>query len=412
MPDHIALLGRVPSIDSLSHANIRMTEMSAKISKIILEDTLHLHTKECERYNKNKSVNKQIIPYITCKSTYDVLDRIRGYSYDKEIQLDEGITMKFLPTGHLSGASSILIEVREGLYDVQRILFSGDTSGTKPIPFTKPLDIKEMKINHIISEGTYNNRLIHKNNCETEMEGFIKETCIEKRGQIVVPVFSVGRSSNMIYYLRRIYERNPEFQKIKIYLCSPMAVKSHKLLCEEDNFEFYDEKWHEEIRLIREWTQLEFVDDFKYLQTILAKKEPCIYLASAGMVKAYSEYIIGRLISKKTNRIVFCGYQAEGTKGELLVSGVQKSMTIEDQEGKKKSVLICASINEIKGMSGHADYKELCKLWSSVEKKKLKTILLNHGNPNGMPFLKEKLEESLPSVKVIIPKYNETIRLC
>ena len=408
------MLGRIPSIEGLDNANIRMTEMSSKIAKIILEDTVHLHMKECEKYNEKKKKNKnsQMIPYVTNKSTDEVLGRIQGYSYNQEIHLDKGITMKFLSAGHLSGASSILIEAREGLYEVQRILFSGDTSGTKSIPFTKPLDIKEKKINYIISEGTYNDRLIDKNNCEKEMEGYIKETCLEKRGKIVVPVFSVGRSSNMIYYLRRVYERNPDFQKVKIYLCSPMAVKSHKLLCEEDNFEFYDEKWHEEIRLIREWTQLEFVDDFKYLQTILAKKEPCIYLASAGMVKAYSEYIIGRLISKKTNRIVFCGYQAEGTKGELLVSGVQKSMTVEDQDGKKKSVLIRASINEIKGMSGHADYKELCKLWSSVEKKKLKTILLNHGNPNGMPFLKEKLEESLPSVKVIIPKYNETIRLC
>lgn len=405
-------MGRVSGIEELENANIRMTELSAKIAKIILEDTVYLHMKEVDKFNNRiKDKHKQMTPYITPRSTSEVLDRIRSYSFDTEIVLADGITCKFLSTGHLSGASSILIEVRENEYNVERVLFSGDTSGTKPIPFTKPLDIKAMKINHIISEATYNDRLISKNNAEKELEEYIKETCIEKRGKIICPVFAVGRSSNMIYYLRRVYERNPQFKKIKVYLCSPMAVKAHKLLCEEDNFEFYDERWHEEIKLISRWSQIEYIDDFKYLQSKLVDKEPCIYLASAGMVKAYSEYIIGQLISHKNNRVVFCGYQVSGTKGELLQSGVQKSMTIEDIEGNKKSVPIRATISNIEGLSGHADYRELCGLWSSVEKKKLKNILLNHGNPNGMEFFKRELEKVLPNVNVRITKYNETIRL-
>lgn len=407
------MLGRVNSIEQLENANIRMTELSAKIAKIILEDTVHLHMKEVEKYNKNiKDKHKQMITYVTPKSTGDILNRIRSYSYNQEIILAEGITCKFLSAGHLSGASSILIEVREGEYKVERILFSGDTSGIKPIPFTKSLDIKEMKINHIISEATYNDRLISKNNCEKELEEYIKETCLEKKGKIVMPVFAVGRSSNMIYYLRRVYENNPQFEKIKIFLCSPMAVKSHKLLCDEENFEFYDEKWHEEIKLISKWVQVEYIDDFKYLQAKLANKEPCIYLASAGMVKAYSEYIIGKLINHKNNRIIFCGYQADGTKGFTLVNGIQKSMTVEDNEGKRKSVPIRATISSIDGLSGHADYRDLCNLWSSVEKKKLKNILLNHGNPEGMVFFKNELEKVLPNVNVKITKYNEIVRLC
>lgn len=409
--DHIGLLGRVSSIEELDNVPIRMTELCTKISTIILEDACHLHNKECEKYNKNKkSKNKQMIPYMTPKSVEEVLGRIRSYSYDQEIIVAEGITVQFLSAGHLSGASSILFTIRDGEYEVERVLFSGDTSGIKPVPFTKPLNIKGLKINHIISEATYNDRRIEEDNFEEEFENYIKETCIEKRGKICCPVFSVGRSTNTLMKLRKVYEKNPQFKDIKIYFCSPLACKSHKILCDKSNLEFYDEQWHEEIDIIN-WGQVEYVENFKHLQKVLSTTEPCIYLASAGMVQAYSQYIIGRLISKKINRIVFLGYQAEGTKGRLLLDGIQKSMTIEDEDGTKKSVLIKSKISETKGQSGHSDYKDLCDLWSSVEKKKLKTILLNHGNPEGMEFFKNELEKVLPNVNVKITKYNELVRL-
>lgn len=409
--DHIGLLGRVPSIRELDNANIRMTELSAKIANIILQDTCHLHTNECERYNKNKKdKHNQMIPYLTQKSTMDVLSRIRSYSFNQEVMLAEGISMRFLANGHLSGSASVLFEIKNDNYEVQRVLFSGDTSGTKPIPFTKPLDIKGMKINHIISEATYNNRLIDKNNFKSEFEKYIKETCIQKKGKIVCPVFSVGRSTNTLLQLRKVYEDNPEFKEFKIYFCSPLACKANRILCDKDNLEFYDEQWHKEIDIIN-WEQVEYVDSFKQLKKVLSDKEPCIYLASAGMVNAYSEYIIGQLISSKKNRVVFLGYQSEGSKGRLLLDGIQKSMTIEDFDGKRKSVSIKATISETKGQSGHADYKELCDLWSSVEKKKLKTIVINHGNPEGMNFFKKQLEKVLPNVDVKIAKYNEIIKL-
>jgi metallo-beta-lactamase family protein len=410
--DHIALLGRVPSIPELDNAHIRMTELSAKIAGIILQDTCHLHTKECEKSAKNvKDKSKQMIPYITQKSTDEVIERIQSYSFDQEIRLDEGIVMTYLPNGHLSGSASILIEVREGKYEKKSILFSGDTSGTKPIIFTKPLDIKERKIDFIISESTYNNKLIEKDNFETEFTKYIQETCMEKKGKIICPIFSVGRSSNSLIKLRKVYEEHPEFKSIKVYLASPMAVKSHVLLCSESNLEFYSEEWHKEIDIV-DWTQVTYVESFKAVLKMLANPDPCVIFASAGMVKAYSEYIIGQLISTRKNRVVFVGYQGEGTQGKTILEGIQKSMTVEDQDGNRKSVGINAKISNTKGQSGHADYKELCRLWSSVEKKKLKTILLNHGNPDGMHFFKNELEKVLPNVEVKITKYNEVVRLC
>jgi len=352
-----------------------------------------------------------MVPYITQKSTDEIIERIQSYSFDQEIRLAEGIVMFFIPNGHLSGSASILIEMREGLYEKKTILFSGDTSGTKHIIFTKPLDIKERKIDFIVSEATYNNKLIEKDNFESEFTKYIQETCIERKGRIICPVFSVGRSSNCLVKLRHVYEAHPEFKDIKVYLASPMACKAHHLLCSKSNLEFYSEEWQEEIDVV-DWNQVEYIESFKALLKVLNNPDSCVILASAGMVKAYSEYVIGQLISTKKNRVVFCGYQAEGTQGRMILDGIQKSMTIEDQDGKRRSVGINAKISNVVGQSGHSSYKELCELWSSVEKKKLKTILLNHGNPEGMPFFKRELQKALPNVDIKITKYNEVVRLC
>ena len=144
-----------------------------------------------------------------------LIERIRSYSFDQEIILEKDIVMTFLPNGHLSGSASILIEIREGAYEKKTILFSGDTSGTKSIIFTKPLDIKERKIDFILSESTYNDKLIEKDNFETEFTKYIQETCIEKNGRIICPIFSVGRSSNCLVKLRKIYKEHPEFKRCK-----------------------------------------------------------------------------------------------------------------------------------------------------------------------------------------------------
>jgi metallo-beta-lactamase family protein len=406
------LLGRVPSMPELDKAHIRMTELSAKIASVILQDACHILLKEHEKSVKNcKDKSKQMIPYITQKSTDEVIERIQSYSFDQKILVAEDIYITFKSNGHLPGSASILIEIREGLYEKKTILFSGDTSGNRSFPLTKPLDIKESKIDFIVSESTYNNKLIEKNNFESEFTKYIQETCIEKKGKIIAPVFASGRCTNSLIQLRKVYEQHPEFKDIKVYLCSPMACKLHKILCSETNKEFYAEEWHKELDIV-DWTQVEYIESFKALLKMLKNPDPCVILASAGMIGAYSEYIIGQSISTKKNRVVFLGYQCLGSVGDQLQQGIQKTMTVEDQDGKRKSVSINAKISTIKGMSGHSDYRELCNLWSSVEKKKLKTILLNHGNPDGMYFFKNELEKVLPNVDVKITKYNEVVRLC
>jgi metallo-beta-lactamase family protein len=125
----------------------------------------------------------------------------------------------------------------------------------------------------------------------------------------------------------------------------------------------------------------------------------------------YIKYILSKTITHKNNRVVFCGYQAEGTMGKLLIDGIQKNITIDDEEGKKV-VPIKAQINMINGLSSHGDYKDIINMFSKIEKKKLKNVLLTHGEPSVMDFYKNEWEKAFRGVNVRIPKYNETIKLC
>lgn len=408
--DHISGISRIPSFENF-HGKILMTELTAKLGIINLQDGCYLHNKEIERVNKHKkNKNMQYMPYITPNSVDKIIGMMQGYSYNQEIKLNNNTTLMFLPAGHIGGASMVLIKVRED-YDVQTILFTGDTSAEKELPFTMKPDLKEMKINHIITESTYNDRIIPKNNYEQELKLYIQQTCLENHAKLIIPVFAIARSTNILYYLKKVYKNNPQFENIKIYLCSPMAVKSHKELCNEENLVFYDEKWHKEIDLVN-WKQVNYITEFKNVEKVVDLKEPSIYLAGSGMCNGgYIRYILSKTITHKNNRIVFCGYQGEGTLGKLLVDGEQKYITIDDEEEGKKQVQIKAKINMINGLSSHADYKDIINMFSKIEKKKLKNVLLTHGNPEGMEFYKNEWEKAFPMVKVEIPKYNKVIKL-
>lgn len=352
-----------------------------------------------------------MIPYITEKTTEDAIESLRGYSYNKKIQLRDDIILTLIPAGHIAGACMVLIEIKDD-YEVKRVLFSGDTSGkNREIPFTMKPDLKDMKINYIITESTYNDRLIPKNNGEEKLEKYIRETCIQNKRNIAIPVFSIQRSTSMLLMLRKVFEKNPEFNKINVIFASPMACKSHKEICNPISEEFYDKKWIEDMDIIN-WKKVKYIENFKEVVEALKEKSPTIYLSSSGMAQGgYITYILSQLLTKKNNRIIFCGFQCEGTVGYCLLNKIQKNITIADKDGNKKSYPVKAKINEIEGMSSHCDYEDLINLYSEVEKKKLKTILLTHGDFKGMQFFKEKIEKEFKNVDIKIPKYNEVIRL-
>jgi len=404
-------LGRLPALDF--KGKILTTSLTAELMEINLLDNVRLHNKQIEKENKTKEKKKkyseEYIPLYTQASVQWVLDNTRGYSYDNEIKLNSKVSVKFISSGHISGASCIIVTINEK-DNIRKMMFTGDTSCDRNIPFVKKLDIKNEKIDYIQTENTYGDRIIPKTDIVAELKGHITETCLVRNAKILIPVFSIARSTNMLFYLKELYKYNPQFNDVKIYLISPMAVKAHATIGKNENFEFYDAQWKEHKDLWN-WTNVTYIDSFKKLQKIIDIDERCIYLASSGMLTGgMSQYIASKLLPKKTNKLIFCGYQAENSLGRNILNGEQKKITITDIDMKKVEIPINCDIYMIDGCSSHGDYNDIIRAFKSTKFSKIKKIIITHGEEEVCNIFANKLKKEF-NADIHVPNYGETIKL-
>ena len=409
--DHLGNLGRLSALDF--KGKILMTSLTAELMEINLLDNCRLHNKQIEKENKAREKKKKTcepyIPLYTQASVQWAIENTRGYSYNKEVKLNSKVSATFIPSGHISGASCIVITINEK-DNIRRMLFTGDISCDRNIPFTKKLNIKDEKFDYIQTENTYGDRLIPKTDIVAELKNYIIETCMVRNSKILIPVFSIARSTNMLFYLKELYKYNPKFNEVKIYFISPMACKAHSVIGKDVNFEFYDEQWKKHKDLWK-WTNVEYIESFKKLQDIIDVNEKCIYLASSGMLTGgMSQFIASKLLIKKTNKILFCGYQAENSLGKQILSHEQKKITIVDIDGKKQEIPINCDIDLIDGCSSHADYEDIIKAFKTTKHSKIKKIIVTHGQEEVCDIFASKLKKEF-NADVHVPNYGETIKL-
>jgi metallo-beta-lactamase family protein len=205
--------------------------------------------------------------------------------------------------------------------------------------------------------------------------------------------------------LYNLYKKNKDFQNIDLYLASPMSINAHKIIGEDDSFDFYDECWLEYKDLFS-WDKIQYIDSFEIVQKELINDKPKIIISASGMVdQGYVKFLVSKYLSQKGNKVLLSGYQANGTLGRKLTDGLIKTVTIDGE-----SVPIRADIAMLDKMSSHASYSELINMIKTVEKKKLKKIALIHGQKEAKEHLRNKLKEEF-DCEIIIPQENQILKI-
>jgi metallo-beta-lactamase family protein len=409
---HIDHVGRLPLLtrNDKFKGKILSTVPTAEFAAINLPDCAYLNEEQCkyasDKKEKDKKVksetNMKIEPLYTRPQALECVEHIQGYDFDKEIILQDGITITFLPAGHMLGASMILIKYKVDEYKYKTILFTGDISGKETKhPFVKICpDLGE--INYIICESTYGDRIHVKNNPIEILTKSIEQTCIDKRKTLLIASFSIQRSSELLWLLRDIFlQQNGKFDKIPIYLDSPMACDSQKVM--NENREFWNErdlKIDEELGSLFEWKQVIYTKDSKSSKA-LANGDVKIIISSGGMIQG------GRIVKHIENflpskgcKLLLTGFQGMGTMGRRLLETREKSIKVEGKDCKLKAKI------ELMEFSSHADYNQIVELLKTTKKGKLKKIFINHGQTVSSEHLKKEIEKNL-KVETIIPKYLE-----
>lgn len=374
---HIDHSGYLPLIYKNGfRGKIYTTEATADLCEIMLRDSAHIQEFEAEWRNRKakRSLDKPYEPLYTTNDAEGVLQLFERCSYTEKIDICDGITIQFTDIGHLLGSSSIKLWLTEdGI--TKTLVFSGDV-GNKNQPLIEDPKLTD-EADYVIMESTYGNRYHgERPDYYGELARLIQET-LDKGGNLVIPAFAVGRTQEMLYFIRKIKEDNmvKGHDGFKVYVDSPLAVEATRVF-NKNTLTFYDEEALELIRkginpisfdgLVTSVTS----DDSK---AINFDREPKVIISASGMCEAGRiRHHLKHNLWRPESTILFVGYQAYGTLGRTLIEGTDSVKLF----GEK--IAVEARIEQLEGVSGHADKQGLID-WIQGFKEKPKRVFIVHG---------------------------------
>lgn len=400
--DHSALLPLL--IKRGYKGKVISTAPTADLCAISFADSAKIMASDCEWANKRRPKNK-LYPLYDEHDAEVAAQSIRCYDFNTEIVLSKDTTLELLSAGHMLGACMPKITYGHGKKK-ESILFTGDTSAKNSShPFLKVAD-DIGDVDYIVAESTYGNRVHDRVDPMEILKQAVRETCLEQGKTLLIPVFSIQRSSEILWFLREAYLEDTDLFKFPIYLDTPMGIKAQAVM--DNNREYWGEKWLErdaQLTSLFDWESIQYIDEYKESQG-LANGHPKVILSSGGMCQG------GRILDHLTSflpsrgcKILFCGYQAEHSLGRRLLEGETKSVAI-----NRNQVIIRADIDRF-NLSSHADVNELTDFLKTSKKGKLKKIMINHGDIDATEAMRKELKTHFKTVQIIKPKYNENIGL-
>jgi len=375
---HIDHSGKIPAlIKGGFKGPVYTTQATQKLCSIMLLDSAYIQESEAKWRNRKakRSGEEEYIPPYTVEDAEKSLHHFVGCSYDKEYNLCDGIKISFTDAGHLLGSASINVTITEGNV-TKTIVFSGDLGN-----FGRPLICdphQPQKADYVVIESTYGTRCHGpKPDYIGQFTRIIQET-FDRGGNVIVPSFAVGRTQELLYFLRIIKNQNliKGHSNFPVYVDSPLAIEATQIY--SDNLKEYFDA--ETLSLLNQGVNPIQFPNLKFSVTsdasvkINTDKSPKIIISASGMCEAGRiKHHLKHNLWKPENTILFVGYQAEGTLGRAITNGATSVKLFGE------TIQVKAHIEKIDGISSHAD-KNMLMNWLSGFEKKPKTVFVNHGN--------------------------------
>lgn len=381
---HIDHSGRVPMlIKNGFQGKIITTRLTANLLDIMLQDSAHIQEQDAEYQNrKNRRAGRpEIQPIYTVADALRVPEFLQTCEYGQTVEVVEGVTAEFIDAGHLLGSASIRLTCHEG-DETRTIVFSGDIGNVDQPIIRDPQCFTAA--DYVVMESTYGGR----NHTEVwsytdELAQIIDET-ITRGGNVVIPSFAVGRTQELLYFIREIKDKGlvksmPDFP---VYVDSPLAKKATTIFC-GDLRGYLDDEAH---LLVQDGTHMfnfsglhltETVDESKSLNI---DKTPKVIISASGMcdagrIRHHLKYNLWR----PESAVVFVGFQSPGTLGRTLLEGAQSVKLFGED------IAVRAKIVNFQGLSSHADHDHLIGWVKQFDPAATRHVFVVHGDRDVAP---------------------------
>lgn len=353
------------------------TEPTKDIASIILKDSAKLQEEEAEKANSNNySKHKPAMPLYTLKDAENVLTRFITQKPDEWHEIDQNIKYRFRYVGHIIGACFIEMSIGD-----KTLVFSGDIGRVNdPLLFDPQ---KPEKADIVFIESTYGNKL-HSAEAPSSVLKEIIENAVQKRGRIIIPSFAVERTQLLIYMLWKMNE-NKDLPEIPIYIDSPMADRVMDVFHKFKEWHKLDERTCDEM-----FKKVRVIKTIQESFSVISKDETAIIIAGSGMATGGRVLnYFAKYLGDPSATILLVGYQAEGTRGRLLMDG-EKNIKFFG-----KIFEVRARISYLPGLSAHADQNGLID-WLSNLKNTPEKVFITHGEKSVAQEFALKLKSIYP----------------
>ena len=403
---HIDHTGLIPKLvkDGFK-GKIFCTPATKDLSEILLHDSAEIQCYDIEYVNKKRAQKNlpPYEPYYDAELVAKTMELFETKEYEEWFAIEEGAEVMFSNAGHLIGSASVNIRVTENGKSTN-ITFSADVGRYRSVLLSPPACFPQA--DHLILETTYGNKLHDAlfNTVDT-LRSWIIKTCIEKKGKLIIPAFSVGRTQEVLYALNQL-ELEKALPELSYFVDSPLSRKATHVV------KSYPGNYNEKVQKILEidedpfhFNGLKYVDNVEDSRKLVDYNEPCVIISASGMADAGRvKHHIASTVGNEKNTILFVGYCEAHSLGGQLLKGEPEVEIFGDVYNVK------AEIAQMQSMSAHGDYDDLLKFVSCQEPEKVKNIFLVHGEYDVQKDFAERLQRR-GFENVCIPAMHHEVEL-
>ena len=401
--DHSGLLPKL--VKEGFTGTIYCTPGTKALAEILLEDSAMIQRDDAKYGNKRRA--KQGLPPI--EPLYDIDDvnltipLFKAVEYNTPTKISDSVEVLFTDAGHIIGSAAVSLKIKNGEIS-ESLTFSGDIGRYRDMILRSPSEFPHA--DYIIIESTYGDKLhdlIHTT--PDDLLKWIESTCVEQKGNLIIPAFSVGRTQEILFELNQL-SLEKRLPHIPIYVDSPLSMEATEVLKK------FPKYFNKKIQKILEVDDDPFdFEGLRYIKSVEESKalnedlHPKVIISASGMADAGRvKHHIKNNISNAKNTILLVGYCEPHSLGGRLMNGAKEVKIYSEQYE------VVAKVGSIRSMSAHGDYEDLMQFLACQTPDLVKQVFVVHGEAEVQDHFAERLRKK-GFKEVHAPEMHETFEL-
>lgn len=373
---HIDHCGLIPKLIKDGYkGKIFATPATKDLATILMADSAGIQESDLKYVNKTRAAQGKpyISPLYVMEDAVKATEHFVTVDYGKWFTIDENVQFMYLDAGHIIGSTTVHLKITENNKETH-LTFSGDLGRYRDTILKSPEVFPQA--DYIIMESTYGNKL-HEEIAGTpdKLLEWITKTCLQKKGKLIIPAFSVGRTQELLYALNQLENEN-RLPDLPYYVDSPLSLEATEVM------ESYPQYFNSRVQKLLltdhdpfNFKGLKFVKSVEESKSLNYRADPLVIISASGMADAGRvKHHISNNIENSRNSILFSGYcEPNSLGGRLKLHPKEVGIFGQPHE-------VHAEIGEIKSMSAHGDYNDLCQWLDCQNPKEVKKLFLVHGD--------------------------------